>query len=89
MKKITLLLALSAILFSCRPTEEGLENCEVSQPSHSIMNIASNSNGSIGTKIYIYVIDTCEYIGSVNRKGQGDFLAHKENCKYCLWRKNK
>lgn len=39
--------------------------------------------GNHVTKIYIYEIDGCEYIGSINKDGQGDWLSHKGNCKFC------
>ena len=35
--------------------------------------------------IKTYVIDECEYVGSVVGNS-GDFLAHKGNCKFCAER---
>ncbi len=35
--------------------------------------------------IKTYVIDECEYVGSVVGNN-GDFLAHKGNCKFCAER---
>ena len=41
---------------------------------------------TINTKtIKTYVIDECEYVGSVVG-GNRDFLAHKGNCKFCAER---
>ncbi len=38
-----------------------------------------------GKTIYIYVIDDCEYIGSIYGSNT-DFATHKGNCKYCTKR---
>lgn len=38
-----------------------------------------------GRNIKTYVIDECEYVGSVVG-GSRDFLAHKGNCKFCAER---
>ncbi|MDA3856430.1 MAG: hypothetical protein PF569_09295 [Candidatus Woesearchaeota archaeon] len=32
--------------------------------------------------IYLYVIDSCEYIGFINAY-RSDFITHKGNCKFC------
>ena len=37
------------------------------------------------TRIHIYVIDDCEYIGSIYGSNR-DFATHKGNCKYCTER---
>ena len=44
--------------------------------------VLSNVNGRY---IKTYVVDECEYIGSVVG-GNRDFLAHKGNCKFCAER---
>lgn len=36
--------------------------------------------------VYLYTIDSCEYIGYVNDY-HDDFLTHKGNCKFCKERK--
>ena len=41
-----------------------------------------------GRTIKIYVIDNCEYIGSV-QGNNGDILTHKGNCKFCAKRNEK
>ncbi len=35
-----------------------------------------------GREIQVYEIDSCEYLGNVY-VGNGDFLTHKGNCKFC------
>lgn len=35
--------------------------------------------------VYLYTIDSCEYIGYVN-DDHNDFLTHKGNCKFCKQR---
>ncbi len=41
-----------------------------------------------GVHVYKYIIDSCEYIGSL--KGyNSDVLSHKGNCKFCTERNNK
>ena len=41
-----------------------------------------------GREISIYEIDSCQYIGSVNKE-QGDMITHKGNCKFCAERNKK
>lgn len=41
-----------------------------------------------GKYIKTYVIDSCEYIGSVYGSNS-DILTHKGNCKYCAKRNSK
>lgn len=41
-----------------------------------------------GRDINIYVIDGCEYIGTIYG-GSADVLTHKGNCKFCLNREGK
>lgn len=49
--------------------------------------IVEDTNSVIeGTRIKNYVIDSCEYIGSVSGANT-DILTHKGNCKFCLNRK--
>lgn len=40
------------------------------------------------TIVYLYVIDSCEYLGSINTR-HSDFCMHKGNCKYCDARQKK
>lgn len=48
-----------------------------------------NTDFEINSKIiYLYILDSCEYFGSV-RGSHGDFLTHKGDCKYCLIRNKK
>lgn len=41
-----------------------------------------------GKMINTYIIDSCEYIGSIYG-GDSDILVHKGNCKFCIERKKK
>jgi len=41
-----------------------------------------------GRPVNIYVIDSCEYIGSIYG-GNGDMITHKGNCKFCEKRSRK
>ena len=41
-----------------------------------------------GSRLEIYVIDSCEYIGVVHG-GNADKLTHKGNCKFCAERSKK
>jgi hypothetical protein len=52
----------------------------------SILCIIPQKN-DIHTRIYIYTIDSCEYIGKIG--GASSMLAHKGNCKYCQARLRK
>ena len=36
----------------------------------------------------VYVIDSCEYLGVLNN-GNGSFIAHKGNCRFCTERRQK
>jgi hypothetical protein len=38
--------------------------------------------------VYIYIIDSCEYLGYVNVSNM-DILTHKGNCKFCKERNGK
>lgn len=71
MKKIALLF-LAFLFCSCGETKNAT--------------MQSTSTTINGRTIEIYVIDSCEYIGTVYLQN-ADFLSHKGNCKYCLKRK--
>ena len=46
-----------------------------------------NNIGTIDrVRIYNYIIDSCEYIGTIDHYDQ--FIAHKGNCKFCKIRNN-
>ncbi len=39
-------------------------------------------------EMFIYVIDSCEYIGTIDgTESRSNFLTHKGNCKFCSKRK--
>lgn len=73
MKKLFILFT-SAVLFTACETK----NAEI-KSTEIVLN---------GRTLYLYVIDSCEYIGEVYG-GRGDFLTHRGNCKFCEQRKNK
>ncbi len=50
--------------------------------------IEETSTKISGRPIRIYVIDSCEYVGSVYG-GDGDMITHKGNCKFCAERSKK
>lgn len=42
------------------------------------------------SNVYIYVIDSCEYIGYITGKySNWQYLTHKGNCKFCHDRRKK
>ena len=47
--------------------------------------IESTSTTINGRDFEIYVIDNCEYIGTIHGSN-ADVLSHKGNCKFCLAR---
>ena len=72
MKKVFLLLAISALLFSCSQ----LEKQKTEYDNSDVKNVS------------IVEIDSCEYIqysiGTYN--GRQNLITHKGNCKYCISR---
>jgi hypothetical protein len=67
--KLKILILLIAISFvSCFETE----NAEIKKTDYTV-------NGS---GLYIYIIDSCEYLGLVYGFNS-DKLTHKGNCKFC------
>ena len=75
MKKLLIAIALFASI-GCQHT------------NHPIIGSVAQETPFAERYIEIYVIDSCEYIGSVHG-GNSDVLAHKGNCKYCLKRNNR
>ncbi len=76
--KISLVLVLIMFLFSC-----------MDAPPQSQIDETKIQVGVISNKeIYVYTIDSCEYVGSI-RWRDNDVIAHKGNCKYCAARNNK
>ena len=68
MKTILLLLFIAFTLFSCNRTK----NAQIKDPVCKIKGLTLDG----------YIIDSCEYIGSVYT-GNSVCLAHKGNCKFC------
>jgi hypothetical protein len=75
MKKLILLLSVIS-LTSCQDGWWKTQNAELSSTKITIN----------GREVYIYVIDSYEYIGNIYG-GHGDWATHKGNCKFCLERK--
>lgn len=57
-----------------------LNSCETKNSSKISTNITIS-----GKEILIYIIDSCEYIGTI-KYSNSDILTHKGNCKFCLKR---
>ncbi len=70
MKKLKQLLVLFTLTILC--------SCE---DNIKVIDVAGNNR-----EIKYYVIDSCEYIGSL-AGANTDILTHKGNCKFCLNRK--
>lgn len=62
-----------------------LSSCEQRTVNVDTKNTEFEINGS---RLEIYVIDSCEYIGRVYG-GSADKLTHKGNCKFCETRNNR
>ena len=74
----------SLLLFSCtKPAQEDFESRPVFHHFGATKGAPANISDAV-----IYVIDSCEYIGTV-RGFQNDWLTHKGNCKFCTTRNNK
>ena len=76
MKKLMIVIA-SMCLFGCES-----KNVTINNRNPDSLPII---NGKI---INTYIIDSCEYIGSVYGV-DSDFLLHKGNCKFCIERNKK
>lgn len=73
-------LVLVVFLFSCNNS---------SSPPPPQIDMTKMQVGVVDHKdMYMYTIDSCEYIGSI-RGFNDDVIAHKGNCKYCAARNNK
>lgn len=72
MKKLLLVLTIGILL--------GCESRNV--------NITTTDFSIEGRVIKTYIIDSCEYIGTVHNNNS-DILTHKGNCKYCIKRNSK
>jgi hypothetical protein len=47
--------------------------------------VSSTESVIVGRSIETYVVDSCEYIGSV-QGGNRDIFTHKGNCRFCIER---
>jgi len=75
MKKLLLLL----FLFSCsennkKPNIQQEKQKPVPMPIYTI---------SHGPEMWVYVIDSCEYIGVLQNYNHYNIITHKGNCKFC------
>lgn len=77
-----ILLAIAFILFSCK------ESDKVSFKPVQVLQEPESRNTYDPRTVYIYTIDSCEYIGSLYG-AYGDVLTHKGNCKFCVQRNKK
>lgn len=48
--------------------------------------IGRYGNDDYGPRLYIYLIDSCEYVGYLNFSDH-DVLTHRGRCKFCIQRK--
>lgn len=71
MKNKTILLALSILFFGCETKNAKIESTDITIG---------------GRQVNTYTIDSCEYIGNLE-SGDGNWAAHKGNCKYCAARR--
>lgn len=62
-----------------QPAREIADNVFKVQPAY----------GESLTDIYVYTIDSCEYLGNESLTFNSALLTHKGNCKYCIQRNNK
>ena len=76
MKKL-LLLIIPAV-FGCKNNPDVYKNEGI-----QIDSIHASYNADM--PVYLYTIDSCEYIGKVNFE-YSDYLTHKGNCKFCKQR---
>jgi hypothetical protein len=80
MKKIFALLLLISIFCGCE--NKSIEKVDKLYP---VIDKIETPDGYSTKNIKVYVIDECEYIGSVYN-AQNDILTHKGNCKFCAQR---
>ncbi len=80
---IAILLISIACLFSCGDSKKQHEKEVYFQDKYPVIDsIQCYRDRGIYMPLRIYVIDGCEYIGTVTGI-QSDFLTHKGNCKNC------
>lgn len=77
MKNKTVIILLSVLLAL---TALMMVGCDERQPDGTYINTHKTYR--------VYVIDSCEYYGVLDC-GNGNFLAHKGNCRYCQQRMRK
>lgn len=70
------LIIISVIFCSCGQNDYKKEDYINPSPTKNAIFV----NGMQIVTIQTYIIDNCEYVGSVNNT-YGDFLTHKGNCK--------
>ena len=64
-----------------KSTVAAIPNTPTNNSVKVITTIPPNCCGNPTDTVYLYIMDGCEYIGSVNKPAQGDWLTHKGNCK--------
>lgn len=65
-----------------------LFSCVEAPPPSQIYETKEHLGVADGKDIYVYTIDSCEYIGSL-RWAPSDVITHKGNCRYCAQRNSK
>ena len=87
-KPFVLIVVIVLILFGTSIYYTDMKNITHKTPiiSNTDSVLCEVKNSTSSTPIYIYTIDSCEYIGKL----QGyPVLTHKGNCKFCQKRKSK
>lgn len=86
MKKLSIIVLLLAFISCSFPSTNTLipEQPATKQGGAFLVQSAYTLNSGY---IYIYTIDSCEYLGPATINSYAGFLTHKGNCKYCLNRK--
>lgn len=82
LSKLSFILLISISLFSCNNEPPAINDKLVVRKE--LGTIKTINNGT--APIYVYVIDSCEYIGYIAGY-HNDYLAHKGNCKFCTERR--
>jgi len=89
-KPFVLIVVIVLILFGTSIYYTDMKNITHKTPiiSNTDSVLCEVKNSTSSTPIYIYTIDSCEYIGYVWGTNS-DKLTHKGNCKYCQARLRK